>query len=49
MATTQAFKTINLPSSFVIDRQGTLRLLWVGGINRKTLDRHVTPIILEQP
>lgn len=49
IATTQAFKTINLPSSFVIDRQGTIRLMWVGGINRKTLDRHVTPIILEQP
>jgi cytochrome c biogenesis protein CcmG, thiol:disulfide interchange protein DsbE len=49
IATTQAFKIINLPSSFVIDREGTIRLMWVGGIHRKTLDRYVTPIILEQP
>lgn len=46
-ATEQAFKTINLPSSFVIDRAGTVRLMWVGGISRKTLDQYVTPIITE--
>jgi cytochrome c biogenesis protein CcmG, thiol:disulfide interchange protein DsbE len=48
IATERAFKTLNLPSSFVIDREGTIRLMWVGGINRKMLDQHVTPIILEQ-
>jgi cytochrome c biogenesis protein CcmG/thiol:disulfide interchange protein DsbE len=47
IATEQAFKTLNLPSSFVIDRNGTVRLMWVGGISRKMLDKHVTPIIME--
>ena len=47
IATEQAFKTLNLPSSFVIDRGGTIRLQWVGEINRKMLEEHVTPIIKE--
>lgn len=47
IATEKAFKTLNLPSSFVIDRTGTIRLMWVGGITRRMLDKHVTPIILE--
>ncbi len=46
-ATEQAFKTLNLPSSYVIDRSGIVRLSWVGGINRKTLDKYVTPLIAE--
>ena len=49
IATEQAFKTRNLPSSFVIDRRGTIRLQWVGGISRKMLDQYVSPIIMEQP
>jgi peroxiredoxin len=49
IATEQAFKTLNLPSSFVIDRDGTVRLMWVGGISRKMLDKHVTPLIMENP
>ena len=49
IATEQAFKTLGLPSSFVIDREGTIRLQWVGGISRKMLDQHVTPLITEQP
>ncbi len=47
IATEQAFKTLNLPSSFVIDRNGTIKLRWVGGINRRTLEKYVTPIIKE--
>lgn len=47
-ATEQAFKTMNLPSSFVIDRAGTVRLMWVGAISRKMLDEYVIPIIKEQ-
>ncbi len=47
IATEKAFKTLNLPSSFVIDRDGTIRLRWVGGISRRTLDKFVTPIITE--
>ena len=47
IATEQAFKTLNLPSSFVIDRTGTIRLQWVGGISLKMLDQHVSPLIME--
>jgi peroxiredoxin len=47
IATEQAFKTLNLPSSFVIDRGGTIRLQWVGEINRKMLEQYITPIIKE--
>lgn len=47
VATEQAFKTLNLPSSYVIDRKGIIRLMWVGGISRRMLDKHVTPIIME--
>ena len=47
-ATEKAFKTLNLPSSFVIDRDGTTRLMWVGGINRTMLEKHVTPLIMEK-
>ena len=46
-ATGQAFKTLNLPSSYLIDRQGVIRLMWVGGNSRRMLDIHVTPIIME--
>jgi peroxiredoxin len=49
IATEQAFKTLNLPSSFVIDRSGTIQLQWMGGISRKMLDKHVSPLIMEQP
>ncbi len=47
IATEQAFKTVNLPSSFVIDRNGTVRLMWVGGISRPMLDKYVPSIITE--
>ncbi len=47
IATEQAFKTLNLPSSFVIDRSGTVRLMWVGGISKKMLDKYVPAIITE--
>ncbi len=48
IATDQAFKTMNLPSSFVIDRKGTIVLSWVGGINGKMLEKYVAPIIDQQ-
>jgi len=47
IATEQAFKTVNLPSSFVIDRKGIVRLMWVGGINRRMLDQYVPAMITE--
>jgi peroxiredoxin len=48
IATEQAFHTKNLPTSFVIDRTGTIRLAWVGGISAKMLDQHLRPLIREQ-
>ncbi len=48
IATEQAFKTLNLPNSFVIDRNGIMRLMWVGGISRRMLDKHVAPLITER-
>ena len=47
-ATEQAFKSLNLPSSFVIDRNGVVQLQWVGGISRKMLEQYVIPLITEQ-
>jgi cytochrome c biogenesis protein CcmG, thiol:disulfide interchange protein DsbE len=47
-ATEQAFKTLNLPSSFVIDQRGTTQLMWVGGISRGMLEKHVIPLIMEK-
>jgi thiol-disulfide isomerase/thioredoxin len=49
IATEQAFKTLNLPSSFVINREGQVVLSWVGGINLRTLEKFVAPIIADQP
>jgi len=46
-ATENAFKTRNLPSSFVIDREGNVRLRWVGEIDRVALEKYVTPLIVE--
>ncbi len=48
IATEQAFKSLNLPSSYVIDRTGTVRLMWVGGISKKMLDKYVPAIITEK-
>lgn len=49
IATEQAFKTMNLPSSFVIDRDGTVQLMWVGGISDEMLEAHIAPLIMEKP
>lgn len=46
-ATQKAFRTVSLPSSYIVDRQGTVRLTWVGGIKREALEQYVTPIITE--
>jgi len=45
---TTAFKTNSLPTSFVIDRSGTVRLTWTGAITRAALEKYVTPILNEQ-
>ncbi len=43
----QAFNTMNLPSSYVIDREGQVRLMWIGGISAKDLEKYVPDIIKE--
>jgi len=42
-----SFKNDALPSSYVIDRQGQVRLAWVGPINRELLEQYVTPLMEE--
>ena len=41
------FNTSNLPSSYVIDREGQVRLMWIGGISKKNLEKYVPDIITE--
>lgn len=43
----RVFKTENLPSSYVIDRTGRVRLMWIGGISKKNLEKYVTKLIKE--
>jgi thiol-disulfide isomerase/thioredoxin len=45
--TEKAFGTISLPSSWVIDRAGKVRLSWVGEISSRVLEKYVPSIILE--
>jgi hypothetical protein len=47
IATERAFHSPNLPSSFIIDRECTVRLRWVGEISGTALENYVTPIITE--
>lgn len=47
-ASDQAFRTINLPTSYVIDRMGTVRLVWLGAIGDANLEKYVTPLIRER-
>ena len=46
-ATERAFRAGNLPTSYVIDRHGTVRLMWIGAISESNLQKFVTPIIKE--
>jgi thiol-disulfide isomerase/thioredoxin len=43
----QEFNTESLPSSFVIDRTGKVRLMWFGSISKKNLEKYVTDVINE--
>ena len=43
----QEFDTMSLPSSFVIDRTGRVRLMWIGSISKKNLEKYVTDVIKE--
>ncbi len=44
---TTAFRIESLPTSFVIDRNGTVRLTWTGAISRAMLEEYVTPLLKE--
>ena len=41
------FNTISLPSSYVIDRDGRVKLMWLGGISEKNLESYVPDLIVE--
>jgi thiol-disulfide isomerase/thioredoxin len=43
----RVFNTMSLPSSFVVDRGGTVRLMWLGAVSEKFLEKYVTKIIKE--
>jgi peroxiredoxin len=44
-AALEAFKNWDLPSSYVIDRDGIVRMSWTGQINQTTLEKYVTPLL----
>ena len=46
-ASEEAFKNMSLPSSYVIDREGVIRLQWVGEITYAVLEKYITPLIME--
>jgi thiol-disulfide isomerase/thioredoxin len=39
------FQNWDLPSSYVMDRQGSLRMSWTGPVNRATLEKYITPLL----
>jgi peroxiredoxin len=43
----KAFRNGTLPSSYVIDRTGTVRYAWTGEISKAMLEKYVTPLIAE--
>lgn len=47
-ATDHAFKIMNLPTSYVLDRSGVVRLTWLGAISEANLEKYVTPLIEEK-
>jgi len=43
----ETFQQRSLPNSFVIDRTGQMRYVWVGAIDEDTLETYVTPLLKE--
>lgn len=43
----RAYGVNGLPASFVIDRQGQVRLTWSGEISMAALEKYVTPLLAE--
>ena len=46
-ASLRAFGNGTLPSSYVIDRSGTVRYAWTGEINREMLEKYLDPLLME--
>ena len=44
-AALDAFRNWDLPSSYVVDRQGTLRMSWTGPLTRAALEKYLTPLL----
>lgn len=42
-----AFRNMALPNSYVIDREGQVRLAWSGAISMDALEKYVTPLVEE--
>jgi cytochrome c biogenesis protein CcmG, thiol:disulfide interchange protein DsbE len=40
-----AFRNQRLPNSYLVDRDGTVRLAWTGAISRQILDKYITPFL----
>ena len=41
------FQNSSLPNSWVIDKNGNLRMAWLGAINFPTLEKYITPLLEE--
>jgi cytochrome c biogenesis protein CcmG, thiol:disulfide interchange protein DsbE len=44
-AAVEVFKNMNLPSSYLVDQSGMLRMSWTGAVNQPTLEKYVTPLL----
>ncbi len=42
-----AFRNYSLPSSYIIDRDGIVRLAWMGMVSRNALEKYLTPLLEE--
>lgn len=47
MQALDAFRNQRLPSSYLVDRDGTVRLTWIGAISRQMMDEYITPYLEE--
>ena len=45
MTALAAFRNNSLPSSYVIDENGIVRLAWTGTISHEMLEKHVSPLL----
>ena len=43
--TLEAFHNWDLPSTYIVDRDGIVRMSWTGQINQATLEKYVTPLL----